>query len=118
MEFSNVKELKTMSNDLLLNERRIALFKKGEAIEYVNLLNAEMKSREMEFDEVVDERSLLKKAIDLLVRLDIVVEDKLPEWRSSSDLIAEIDDFYKEAEVDGGLAGVIEKSTYDAPLQS
>lgn len=44
---------------------------------------------------------MLIESIRLLVKLDNHVEDELPEWYSSSNLIAEINDFYVKAEEAG-----------------
>jgi hypothetical protein len=45
------------------------------------------------------EKELLVKTATLLIRLDKVTEDELPEWYSKSDLIAEINDLYCQLEL-------------------
>lgn len=44
-------------------------------------------------------KELLKQALDLLIKLDIELENQCPEWYSSSNLIAEVNDFYNIPEI-------------------
>jgi len=53
------------------------------------------------------DRNNLKKATELLVRLDNVLETHAPEIHSSSDTIAECNDFYISLEGDAELDGVV-----------
>lgn len=52
-------------------------------------------------------KELLSQSISLLVKLSDVIEQGLPDYYSSSDLIAELDDFFKEAEQNPELAQII-----------
>jgi len=48
----------------------------------------------------MDDKSIINALIDYNYQLSKKLEELAPEWYSSSDLIAEIDDFWKE-NIDG-----------------
>lgn len=78
--------------------------------ELFNSKNEEIIAYPLATDKPVarDDRELLKKCLGLLVALD-VADELIDErgWRCSAELIAEINDFYKEVEIYKDLSQAI-----------
>lgn len=115
MEFTKKEDLEKLSGELLVREADLIIKfinrgrKELEVIkEILDKREEETGKRFYEGDLLMPaDRELLKDAIGLLVALDKVAENELPEWYSSAQLIAEVDDFYKKAENDDELGKVI-----------
>lgn len=115
MEFTTKKQLESLQNDLLLREAELLRQMANRCREDLLIIKEEASKRiargEMEmYDgdlEMAEDRELLKEAIGLLSQLDDVVEKMLPDWRSSSDLILQISDFYNKVENDDDLGKCI-----------
>lgn len=58
----------------------------------------------------LSDRELLKQCLSLLVRLDWQLEKQCPEWYSSNNLIAELNDFYISIDSNEELAEIIQQS--------
>jgi len=111
MEFTTKKQLENLDNGLLMREaellrkfanrcREDLLIIKEEASKRIAKGTMEMYDGDF---EMAEDRELLKEAIGLLSQLDNIVEEMLPDWRSSSDLILHIGDFYNKVENDDDL---------------
>lgn len=117
MEFTSKKELESLSNDLLLREaellRKFVNKCRESLVTIKEVADSRVANGTMEMYDgdllMSSDRDLLKEAINFLVRLDEVVEDNLPEWRTSADLILEIGDFYNKVENDDELSKCLQK---------
>lgn len=58
----------------------------------------------------LSDKELLKQCLSLLVRLDWQLEKQSPEWYSSSNLIAELNDFYILIDSNEELAEIIQQN--------
>jgi len=116
MEFAKIEDLKKMDNNTLLREADVVTKLINDGREQLKLIAGEVEIRCQESQHPLPEGSMLMKsdrqwlktAIQLLVALDRVTEDKLVEWYTSSELIAEINDFYVEIENDDELRKALE----------
>lgn len=111
MEFTKQQDLENLPNDILMREADIIIKLANEARKQLKIIKEIADKRVAEGTmEMYDgdflmenDRELLKEAIELLVALDVVTENQLPEWRSSADLILEVGDFYNKIENDDEL---------------
>jgi hypothetical protein len=111
MEFTNRQDLEGLQNSLLIREADLIIKFINEEREQLKVIKEIADSRvgagTMEMYDgdflVGSDRELLKEVIGLLVALDKVTENQLPEWRSSADLILEVEGFYNKIENDAEL---------------
>jgi hypothetical protein len=111
MEFTKKQDLENLPNNILMREADIIIKLINDAREQLKIIKEIADSRvgagtmDMYGGDflVGSDRELLKEAIGLLVALDKVTENQLPEWRSSADLILEVGDFYNKIENDAEL---------------
>jgi len=111
MEFTKKEDLEKLQPSLLVREADLIIKFVNEAREQLKVIKNLLDSHEgqtgqrfYEGDLLMEsDREMLKKAIGYIVALDEVTEEKIDEWRTSSDLILEIGDFYNLIENDNEL---------------
>jgi len=111
MEFTKRQDLENLPDNILMREADLIIQFINQAREQLKVIKEVADKRTAETGRelyegdliMASDRELLKEAIELLVALDEVTENKLPEWHSQADLILEVGDFYNKVENDTEL---------------